>query len=211
GDVDPREILAAHRVRGPIDFARSKRKPTDRTAAAHRYAEVASADERDKRGRVHGSLPRRTRHPAPTLLDERPATIVERRKAPWRIVDPCPSPRIDPCPMAVAIRRPTRRNPPRNPHVAVIGHCLPCSELVEILVADDFRRNVTGSDRPLVAALPRQCPTLESFRGAQREVFVIAQIGAVKAERLPCGDPISGALAVRFAFAIAHGDERGAI
>src|SRR5439155_8074800 len=74
GDVDPREILAADRVRGPIDFARSKRKPTDRTAAAHRYAEVASADERDKRGRVHGSLPRRTRHPAPTLLDERPAT-----------------------------------------------------------------------------------------------------------------------------------------
>jgi hypothetical protein len=36
---------------------------------------------------------------------------------------------------------------------------------------------------------------------------MIAQIGAVKPQRLPCADPISGAFAVRVAFTGPHGDQ----
>src|SRR2546423_10012430 len=133
---------------------------------------------------------------------------MERRKAPWRVVDPCPSPRVDPRPMTVAIRCPSRGYLARNPHVAVIGDGLPCSELVEALVADDFRRNVTSGDRPLVATLPRERPPLEPFRRTQREVFVIAKISAVETKHLARGDPIRGAFAVRLALAASHRNQR---
>src|SRR5438874_12546116 len=40
---------------------------------------------------------------------------------------------------------------------------------------------------------------------------MIAQIGAVKAECLPCGDPIRRAVAVRLAFTGAHGYQSRAV
>src|SRR5437773_8512000 len=185
----------------PINFSPPKRKPTDRTTAPNRHAEIVPTDECDKRRRVDRALSRGTRHPAPLFPHERPATIVERRKTPWRIVDPGPSPWVDPCPMTVAIRRPSRRDPARNPHVAVIGDGLPRSELVEVLVADNFRRDITSGDRPLVATLPRERPSFEPFRRIQRELFVIAKISAVETKHLARGDPIRGDFAVRFALA----------
>jgi hypothetical protein len=83
--------------------------------------------------------------------------------------------------------------------------------LIEILVADDFGRDIARGDRALVAALPRQRPALEAFRRTQRERFVVAEIGAVEAKGLAGGDSISGAFAVSFAFATSHGDQRRAV
>src|SRR5207237_1396279 len=122
------------------------------------------------------------------------------------VIDPRPSPWIDPGPMAITIWRPSRRHVPRSPHVAVLGNGLPRSELVEILISDDFGCDIARRDRSLVTTLPRQRPALEFVDRRKREKFVIPQISAVETERLTGGDSIGRAFTVRFAFAGAHRD-----
>ena len=138
GHVDLREVFAARRVRRPIDVAWTQREPANTTADAERQrsAPVIAADESDERRRIHRTYPARTWHPAPLALHERPASVVEWRKAPRRIVDPGPTPRIDPRPATIAVRSPVDGDGRRHPHGSVRGIVAPCSIGVEIRIAD---------------------------------------------------------------------------
>ncbi len=109
--VDVVEILPARRVARSIHFARSEREPADARdrTGRQRQAEAAAADEGHQRRGVHRAHGDRAGHPAPARLHVRPAAIVERREAPWRIVDPGPAPGIDPGPVPVVIRAPNWR------------------------------------------------------------------------------------------------------
>ena len=136
--VDAREVFAARRVRRPIDVPRTKREPANTTADAERQrsAPVIAADESNERRRIHRTHPARTWHPAPLALHERPASIVEWRKAPCRLVDPGPTPRIDPRPATVAIRGPVGGDGRWRPHGSVRRIVAPRSVGVEIRIAD---------------------------------------------------------------------------
>src|SRR5215831_17177834 len=122
-----------------------------------------------QRGRVHRTHishgddcgPRRARHPAPDTANDHPTAIVEWSKAPGRVVDPSPSPRGNPNPVAVAIRSPAHNNGVREPHVAVFRHGAPATVFVEIFVTDYVIRNVAHGSRMLFPAVAVVAPVIE--------------------------------------------------
>ena len=105
----------ARRVPVPrhVHFARREREPAHAVAERQGHVHGRSADPADERRRVVRTDVSRTRHPAPAMTHERPASVVEGREAPARVVDPGPAPRRDPAPAAVAIRRPVLHDVPR--------------------------------------------------------------------------------------------------
>ena len=142
--VDTGEIVPAHHIRRPIDFARPERKPaySADVAAGNRKPEVTAADEGDQRGRVDGLLAHRSRDPAPCTAEIRPASIVRYGESPRRVIDPGPAPRLDPRPVPVAVRCPARRHARRHPHGAIAGDGAPRTVGVEVLITDHVGRNI---------------------------------------------------------------------
>ena len=142
-DVHLPIIFAADIVCRPVNLTGREWKPANRGSGRHRHAEVRPADERHQCRCIDRPYIDGSRHPTPAAFDIRPAAVVERRETPRGIIHPRPSPRIDPRPMAFAIRRPTARHLLWKPYVPVTLHGAPRPVAVEILVADDFRRHVT--------------------------------------------------------------------
>src|SRR5262249_58177730 len=93
-------------------------------------------------------------HPA---ADVRPAAVVERREAPRRLVDPGPSPALDPRPVAESVRYPSDANM-RNPDRTVLSDHTPGAEFVEVLVADDSARHVADARQRLRSTDAKQNP-----------------------------------------------------
>src|ERR1019366_9608743 len=85
--------------------------------------------------------------PAPTTVPVDPASIVERRKSPGSIIHPSPSPRFDPRPVTIAVRRPTRLDRSWYPHRAVLGRVLPDPVRVEVLITNHARRDIARRHR----------------------------------------------------------------
>src|SRR5262249_24854244 len=135
-----------------VHIARTQREPADRSADRNVDAETAAADEGDERRCVHRPYVKRPRHPAPARADAGPAAVVERRKAPWRVIDPGPTPRFDAVPAAVVIWRPVRGDVRRIPHVTIFRRVFPTAVVVEIFVADDVFRDISARRRTLVAS-----------------------------------------------------------
>ena len=107
--IDAAIVVAVGGVGRHISFARPEREPADGGAAllADHRAKLDAADEGDQRRRIDGLCSARPGNPTPALTYECPSPVMERRETPWCVIDPRPSPRIDPCPVAVAVRRPT--------------------------------------------------------------------------------------------------------
>ena len=84
----------------------------------------------------------RTGHPTPAIVDRHPAAVVRRCKTPGRIVDPGPTPRILPYPMAIAIWCPIGSDVARVPHVAIVLLRTPTAVFVEIVCADDIAADI---------------------------------------------------------------------
>ncbi len=133
---------------------------------------------------------------------------MERREAPGLVVDPGPAPRIDPCPVTVAIGRPSGMQPAREPDVAVIGDRGPRPVRVEVLVADHLRRDVAGRHDAVVAPIALGRPAVERVGPRQRDVFAVAEVAAVEAVRLPRRHDVRRAFAVYIAHALAHDHRR---
>src|SRR5262249_19192335 len=149
-------------------------------AHGDRHAETRRADEADERRRIDCAHRPRTRYPTPAALDESPASIVERREAPWRFVDPRPAPRVLPQPVSGAIRRPIGRDAGRNPDIAVVRNLLPSAVGVEVLVADHVGSHVTRARRLLVARGAFVNPRVESVPTRERHRLVVAEIGSAE-------------------------------
>src|SRR5581483_11252598 len=84
----------------------------------------------------------RVRNPEPLAAGICPAPIVVRRIPPRRIIDPRPTPRIDPHPVTGVIRRPARPDMIGNPHIAVTLDIRPMPILVEILIPWHLARDI---------------------------------------------------------------------
>src|SRR5271163_1950355 len=82
---------------------------------------------------------RRPGYPSPAVAEASPAAIVERRKAPGLLLHPCPSPRSDPGPMAVAIGLPVDGNPTWIPYWAIVGGVVPTAIAAEVFRPDGRR------------------------------------------------------------------------
>ena len=136
--VDAIHVSLAYVIRRHIHFPRAKREPSHVAAEAS----GASTDEDHQSGRIHGVHRRRTGDPAPASADTHPASVVKRGITPWRVIDPCVSPRRNPCPMAGVVRSPTSFHPVRKPDVAIGAIVAPVAVVVEILVANHIVRQI---------------------------------------------------------------------
>ena len=102
-DVVQARVVAVGR---DIRLMRAKRKPAHTSSASRTGVPSSTADkchEGRRVDRVSDALPR---HPDPDSAATGPAAIVERCKSPWSVVDPGPTPGIDPVPVPEMVRRP---------------------------------------------------------------------------------------------------------
>src|SRR5205807_9296662 len=111
-DVPVAEIIPACAVRRQIRFAITQREPSHCGTSTYRQADapVSTANPGDESRRVHGPNCHGSRYPAPISGVVHPSTVVAGRESPGSIVNPRPTPRLDPGPMAIVIRSPSRRD-----------------------------------------------------------------------------------------------------
>ena len=145
--VDLGHIGAAGGIGRLVHLARRQREPGDTAtsliAAGHTKAKVGAAHKHDQRRCVPGRCGDRARHPGPVVAQVGPAPVVGHREAPWGVVHPGPAPRIDPDPVAVAVRCPAGRHPIWHPHMAVSRVVAPTAVGIQVLVTDDIARYIT--------------------------------------------------------------------
>ena len=141
--VHPFHVMRRAAVIGAIDFARRQRHPAHGGAAnLHRNTPPAAPHPAHQRRRVDRPRHIGPRHPAPAATPAHPAAVMERRKAPRRLVDPCPTPGPHPGPAAVAVGRPVGLHDQRLPQRAVFGVLFPAAMAVEILGAGHLGRDI---------------------------------------------------------------------
>jgi hypothetical protein len=101
--VDRTDIRRIGAVARPIDLAGGERKPaelrSDRPGDVQPRA--SAAKKADKRRRIDRGGLETAGNPAPALTDESPTSVVRRRKPPRGVVDPGPTPWLDPGPAAL--------------------------------------------------------------------------------------------------------------
>ncbi len=206
--IDVGEIRAADGVRRLIDLARRQWKPTDvwrcTSADGNRYLEIFSAYECDQRWCVHRLLALWSRNPAPGTTDVRPAAVMRHGEAPRRIIYPGPAPRINPGPMAIAVRSPIGCHMGRRPDVAVVGIGTPGAVGIEVFVTHHFGRHVTRGRRIIAATITFSSPAIQIVFTPRPETIIVGQVGAVEAISLMRIDRIRCAVAVHFTLATLH-------
>ena len=129
--VDVAEVVRPVPIGRIPDLAGAQRDPAHRRPAAEIDAEKI-ADEADQRRGIDRPVAEAPRHPAPAMVEMRPAPVMEGGESPACVVDPGPAPGRDIGPMAVAIGRPVDGDL-REPGRAVVGSLLPLAVLAEIL------------------------------------------------------------------------------
>ena len=108
-DIHLADITIRYMIRRIVRLARAEWKPRYQApTAADRdaYAEACATDEGDQRWSVVRMRFDGPRNPTPTIIDIRPASIVEWCEPPGFIVNPSPAPRLHPSPAAILIRNP---------------------------------------------------------------------------------------------------------
>ena len=127
-NIDRLKIISADMVIRDIRLAISEREPA--------HSDAGAADPGHERRRIAGTHPQGSRDPAPSSSHKHPAAIMERSESPRRVVDPGPTPRFDPGPMSIAVRRPSRFDPGGKPHAAVSTNLSPGAILIEVFVSN---------------------------------------------------------------------------
>ncbi len=213
-DIDVAHVARADAVGRYVDLARRQRHPADSGPATHGDADLQArpADPGDQRRRVDRAAHVGARRPAPAAADVDPATVVERRKAPGRVVDPGPAPGRHPGPAAGGVRRPAGRDAARHPQRAVLGVLLPGAVAVEVFDAGHLGRDVARRDAAVVAAVAFGHPAREGVAHRFQDA-VLRGVGVVEPELGPLvavhGQRAARALVERLAGE--HGDAAGVV
>ncbi|PYU87398.1 MAG: hypothetical protein DMG51_02360 [Acidobacteria bacterium] len=174
-DVDPLDELVAAAEPRKERFAKAQRKPANsksETAAKKTY----------KRRPINGGAKNRARAPTPSAADERPTAVVERSKAPRRIVNPGPAPRPNPVPIAIAVRSPSGVNRSGIPNVAVFRLVTPGAVVVEVVITDHVARYVARGGRVVFFAVALSGPAVEAVGTGS---FLNDVVDAVRAGEFP--------------------------
>jgi hypothetical protein len=201
--VDLSHVSTADLVGRNVDFARSERKPADIAAPAS----GASTDEDNERGSVDGAHIDRAGNPSPAAAYEDPASVVERRVTPGRVIDPGVSPRRNPIPMAGVIRRPADGNLARIPDMAVGAIVAPLAILIEIFEANDVAREIERGARLVVASVAAIGPAVEGVGIAKGFNVGVKRISAAEGGLLSGVEVVGLPAASRLAIAVAQGDD----
>src|SRR5208337_2657422 len=124
-DVDVAEIASATTAPPWVEWLSPTQRspaPAPTTAPAETEPPADSPARTAKPGHHRRSVPRPhpvgARSPSPIAAGIHPAPIVKWRETPRRVIDPGPSPGINPHPVSVTIRRPIRSHGCRYPHPA---------------------------------------------------------------------------------------------
>ena len=173
--IDRGDVTGVVCVPRPIGLAGAEREPAGQRADGgggdDRRRVADPSDEPGRIDRVGGIV---ARGPAPQPIDIGPAAVMERRKPPGLDIDPVPAPRLDPAPIAVAIRDPADRHRAREPHRAVMSDRAPAAVFVERLVPGHLRRDVIGRCEAALVVIVGAAPCREIIlarlldRGGQR-------------------------------------------
>lgn len=125
--IDFLDVSRSGAIRRNIYVAGAQRVPSDALHAAegHGNSKSAPTNEPNESRRVYRCYCHRTGHPTPRTINDRPSAVVKRREAPRLGVNPSPSPRSDPTPMARVVGNPARRDVVRDPVVAIFGIRVP--------------------------------------------------------------------------------------
>src|SRR5713226_5709134 len=158
-DVDDVDEVAAAAEPGEERLAKTKREPA--------YAEAepktpASAKEPNERRSINGRPKERSGAPAPRAANERPAAVMKWSKTPGIVVNPSPTPRIDPPPITVAVGSPTRRHSGGVPHVAVFWLVAPRAVVIEIVITGHVARHIVTRNRAIFFQVALFRPTIQS-------------------------------------------------
>src|SRR5713101_4761680 len=168
--VDHGDETLPAREPGEERFAKSEWEPADAATPAKTGVEAPAAAKEAHKGRpVDRRTKERARAPAPAAREIVPAAVVVRGKAPRRIVNPGPTPRADPVPIAVAVRSPARGDLGRIPNMPVLGLISPSAVIIEVVVADHIARNVTRGNRVVFLQVALRSPTIEAV-GTRRTI-----------------------------------------
>src|SRR6185437_5566647 len=132
-----------------------------------------------------------------------------RRIAPRLVIYPGPAPRLDPGPVAIAIRRPVGSDLGGIPDLAVVGCALPVAVLIQVVVADHIRRNITARYRMDIARIAHVAEAVEIIRRWHALHLDVDQRGVVEAIGLPGIHRSAHAIfPIHGAGAFKHGDHR---
>jgi hypothetical protein len=131
---------------------------------------------------------------------------MERRIAPGLIIDPTPSPRINPCPVSISVGSPAGGNS-WEPDVAIFAVRAPIAIVIEVLEADDIARAVSGGTRIVIAALARVAPVVEIIRSANLIHFCVERVRTTERGVLAGMQRIAPTVAGGLAFAFTDGHD----
>src|SRR5581483_5339441 len=198
GHVDRTDVVLAHVIAGDVYLAGPERKPADANSAGR------PADPRDHGGRIDRANPTRARHPTPRIVPSGPTAVVERRKPPRRVIDPCPTPRRDPSPVSKAVGCPAHGHSRRDPHGTVVRRALPPPVLIEVLRAGDIVGDVLARGGLLILAVALERPVVEAVGSPERGGGRFDAIVAEESHRLLIINRVGLSAAGRFGLAIAH-------
>src|ERR1700737_3282847 len=209
--VDVLHVAWAGAVGGNIHLARPQGEPGDSAASAHRDRQIesGSSHERDQCRGVNGPDNHGTWHPAPASAHNGPSAIVEWREAPRLILNPRPSPWLDPDPMSVAVGSPASCDMRGKPHGAILRNASPLAVIVKIFVADDVAGNVTSGLGAFFAVITRTAPIVESIQTSGMSHIERQRIRAGDARAFTRVQMEVAAASVGLAFSFTHGDVRG--
>src|SRR5205807_6044894 len=119
-------------VSGHVDFARAKRYP--------RHL-VCKRNKSNRRRTISRPCSDFYWNPEPTVVHERPSTIVIRRPAPRFRRNPRRTPYIGQVPVARTERRPARAHT-RRPAITVVAYINPIAVVVQVVDSGHISRNV---------------------------------------------------------------------
>ena len=155
-EVDP--LPESHAATEPREerFAKAQGEPAD--------AESKSTAEEPNKGRsINRRAKVRPRAPSPPAADERPASIVEWRKTPRRVVHPGPAPRADIIPVARAVGSPVATHFVfvGIPDVPVLRLFVPRAMIVQVAVSHHVARNVFCGNRIVFFQIAFRGPAIQ--------------------------------------------------
>src|SRR5450830_1638104 len=147
------------------------------------------------------------RNPAPARPGLHPAPIVEGGKAPGRVVDPGPAPGFDPFPAPVAVGRPVAHGDGGVPHRAPGRVGAPFAPAIELLVADDFARQVARGLRLVFDQVALGHPLVKPIGAQHHRGFYWSEPAATEIPSQALGQGLAGAvLTIGDQAALLHAD-----
>jgi hypothetical protein len=134
GDVHLVDVTGAGVIPRPVSLTRPEREPRRNADTAD--MNPTCKDHQSRRPDRTGCG--RSRNPSPASPIRDPPTIVERRIAPWLILNPDPSPWFVIHPVAIVIRSPIRGDISRKPDCPILGVWLPIPVSIQISCPRDL-------------------------------------------------------------------------